>query len=92
MAAAYQLPRRAGGLLTEEILELKDGRLLENAIGTEYRIRIKIDPKTRAFSGTVKKSRKPAIRISGIIPADTNKGLGVAGKPGLDAPVELTAL
>jgi hypothetical protein len=81
-----------GGLLTEETLELKDGRILENSNGSEYRIRIKIDPKTRVFSGTVKKSRKPIIRISGIIPMDSNKGLGVAGKPGLDAPVELTAL
>lgn len=81
-----------GGLLTEDIIELKNGRLLENAIGTEYRIRIKIDPKTRVFSGTVKKSGKPAIQISGIVPEGASKGLGVAGKPGLDAPVELTAL
>ena len=81
---------RDGDLLATATMSLIKGKL-DNGPGQSFRMRLTVNEKTGSFRGSLNISGNK-LPISGIIRPGERKGLGVAGKPGLDGPVELKAM
>lgn len=79
-----------GNLLASATMPLVKGKL-DNGPGKSFRLRLSVNEKTGSFSGSLDILGKK-LPISGIIRPGERKGLGVAGKPGFDGPVELKAV
>lgn len=79
-----------GDLLATATMPLVKGKL-DNGPGQSFRLRLSVNEKTGLFSGNLEISGNK-LPISGVVRPGERKGLGIAGKPGFDGPVELKAL